>query len=290
LLGASIGLVIALLLVAVREAVDTTVRSEADVEEILGAPVLASVRSLPRRARIVTYGRHETAFGDTYALLAATLAQTSEGAPRVYAVTSALPSEGKTTTVANLGVALARRGHRVIIADFDFRKPRIAELFGIPENSLGTLNVLDGTASPSRVVWQVTLEGSKPEASPVETTRNGNSASDGARGGSLWVLPAGGALRNQSDLRLERLSALLTEMRKRADFVLIDTPPALLTVEMAELGSLIDAVLIVVRHGRVTHRSLRSLQRQAGRWSAEIAGAVLTDSAAEGRYGYYGGR
>src|SRR5439155_1060342 len=71
LLGFSIGLVIALLVVALREAVDTTVRSESDIEELLSAPVLATVRTLPRRTRMVTYGRHEAAYSDAYPLLAA---------------------------------------------------------------------------------------------------------------------------------------------------------------------------------------------------------------------------
>src|SRR2546421_7543813 len=101
----------------------------------------------------------------------------------------------------------------------------MGELFGIPSSSLGTLNVLDGTASPARVIWQVNLEGQKPEAKPLEVlSRNGGSgeASLGDSGeGSLRVIPAGGALRTQSDLKLERLPALLAEMRKRADFVLL---------------------------------------------------------------------
>src|SRR3989440_5564266 len=97
LLGFSIGLVIALLVVALREAVDTTVRSESDIEELLSAPVLATVPTLPRRTRMVTYGRHEAAYSDAYALLAANLAQARPGnKPIVLALTSAVSREGKT--------------------------------------------------------------------------------------------------------------------------------------------------------------------------------------------------
>ena len=296
ILGGSIGLLIALLLVAAREAIDTRVRNENDVEDILGAPVLASVRSLPRRTRMVTYGRHEAAYGDTYALLAATLAQGIQaGSPHVLAVTSAVSSEGKTTTAANLAVAFARRGNRVILADFDFRKPTLAKVFDLPKDARGTLQVLAGKAAPADVAWQVVLEGRRPEVTPVaQATANGHgplrgATSDGA-GGQLWLLPAGGSLRSQADLKTRQLPQLLEDLRTRADIVVVDTPPALLTVEMAELADLIDSVLVVVRNGRVTHRSLRSLNRQARRWSADIAGVVLTDASGEDQYSYYGSR
>jgi polysaccharide biosynthesis transport protein len=299
-LGSAIGLVIALLLVAAREAIDTTVRSEGDVEDILGAPVLASVRSLPRRARLVTYGRHEALFGDTYALLAATLAQGVE-TPRVLAVTSSISSEGKTTTASNLAVALARRGKRVILADFDFRKASLGSVFGIPRDAPGTLQVLSNVVSTSSAVWEVTLEGSKPSVQPLEPVAAGNgagiprtrvaaAASSNGIGGRLWVLPAGGTQRAHAAFDTRRLAKLLEELRDRADFVVLDTPPALLTAEMADIANAIDSALVVVRHGRVTHRSLRSLTRQARSWGADLAGAVVTDAGSDEQYGYYGGR
>jgi tyrosine-protein kinase len=299
-LGAAIGLVIALLLVAAREAIDTTVRSEGDVEDILGAPVLASVRSLPRRARLVTYGRYEALFGDTYALLAATLAQGVE-TPRVLAVTSAISSEGKTTTASNLAVALARRGKRVILADFDFRKASLGGVFGIPRDAPGTLQVLSNVVSTSTAVWEVTLDGRKPEVQPLESIAAGNgapgiptrvatTASSNGVGGRLWVLPAGGTQRAHAAIDTRRLAKLLEELRSRADFVVLDTPPALLTAEMADIADAIDSAIIVVRHGRVTHRSLRTLTRQARAWNTDLAGAVVTDAGGDEQYGYYGGR
>jgi Mrp family chromosome partitioning ATPase len=292
LLGGAIGLLVALLLVAAREAIDTKVRSENDVEDILGAPVLASVRSLPRRAKLVTYGRHQTEFGDTYALLAATIAQGVDS-PRVLAVTSAISSEGKTTTAANLAVALARRGRRVILADFDFRKASLGGLFGIPRDAPGTLQVLAKAVPTPRAVWDVELEGRSPEAAPLTSMNGaggdgrGNGTSSAA--GRLWVLPAGGTQRTQGSVDAHLLATLLDELRSHADFVVLDTPPALLTAEMADIGHQVDSAIVVVRQGRVTHRSLRSLTRQARRWGAHLDGAVLTDAGGEEQYGYYGG-
>jgi Mrp family chromosome partitioning ATPase len=297
LLGFSIGLVVALLFVALREAIDTTVRRESDVEDLLSAPVLASVRPLPRRMRMVTYGRHEAAFADSYALLAAQLVQNTTGKDGVVlAVTSSLAGEGKTTTASNLAVVLARRGARVLLADFDFRNPALAEVFDLPEKSAGALQVAAGSARLEEALWSVSLDGPRPRVS-----LNGKLAANGAEpelelngdasAGSLHLLSAGGMVRSQTVTHASRLVPLLGELRSRADFVILDTPPALLTVEMSELARAIDLVLVVVRQGFVSQRSLRSLGRQARTWDAELAGAVMTDAPVEaGTANYYGGR
>ena len=80
---------------------------------------------------------------------------------------------------------------------------------------------------------------------------------------------------------------LLEELGKDADVVILDTPPALATVEMAELSGRVDGVVVVVRHGRVTRRSLVTLSRQAEGWRSDIIGAVLTDSPSEEDEYYY---
>lgn len=300
LLGAAIGLIVGLLLAALREAVDTKVRSESDVEDLLAAPVLASVRSIPRRARLVVYGRHEHQFADTYALLAANLFQSRDGAKRVVlAVTSAIPREGKTTTAANLAVALARRGHHVLLADFDFRKPKVSELFGIPSDAPGTIQVLSGEARLEDALWSVALKGPQPRVSqnglPELLAEDGEEGSGNGLGerplGSLHVLPAGGATKTHAVAQSPRLATLLKRLRSRYEVIVLDTPPALMTVEMTELGRLIDTALVVVRQGRVSQRNLRALGKQARGWPAEVVGAVLTDTPAQEAYSsYYGGR
>jgi capsular polysaccharide biosynthesis protein/cellulose biosynthesis protein BcsQ len=291
IVGFSIGLIIALVLVAVREAIDTTVRSEVDVEDLLSVPVLASVRSIPRRNRIVTYGRHEAEFSDAYALLAAQLVHTragDEGA--AMAVTSSIAKEGKTTTAANLAVAIARRGSHVILADFDFRKPGLEETFGIPAGAPGALQVMSQRAPLERACWTVSLEGTRPQLSnpaqhPVHPPKTGGTRALKSRG-SLRVLPTGGATRSAP--QQEQLQYLLGLMRADADLVILDTPPALLTVEVSELAPLVDVVLLVVRHGQASQRNLRNLQRQLRTWPAEVVGAVMTDIRTDSKQGYPG--
>ena len=293
ILGGAIGLLIGLLVAAIREVVDTKVRSEQDVEDVLGVPVLATVRSLPRRTRMVMYGRHERVFADTYALLAANLAlarDRTSGA--VIAITSAVPKEGKTSTAGNLAVALARRGARVLLTDFDLRRPMVGNLFGIPNDAPGLVQVLKRTAAIEDAAWPVRLNGPRPSVDRSEggSPRQGKRTSSGTdlhTDGLLHVLPAGLAVNAEILSRSPLVVTLLNRFRSQYDFVLLDTPPALLTVDMAELGNLIDLVLLVVRQGHVSLRSLRSLGRQAQKWPAELVGAVLTDAAGHEEYSSY---
>ena len=291
--GAAIGLVIALLIAGAREALNTRVRSDADVESLLDAPVLASIQTLPKRSQLVTLGgRHEGRFSDAYALLAANLGRLrrDEG-PVALAITSAVKSEGKTTTAANLAVAFARRGERVILADFDVRKPSLGPIFGIPSTVPGVVQLVSGKAQLKDTIWEVSLNGSGPRrvvAVPLgaaQALRRRTKATDGASGvGTLRVIPSGGTVRGVALAHSPQVNQLIERLKKEADIVVLDTPPALLTVEMAELSRAVDLVLVVARQGRVTRRSLQALSRQASGWKAEVVGAVVTDTPAEDDY------
>jgi succinoglycan biosynthesis transport protein ExoP len=288
LLGASLGFVIGLLLAGAREAFNTRVRSESDVEEALGKPVLATIQSLPKRTGIVVVGRHESRWGDTYALLAANLMQirSRKDGPTVLAVTSSIAGEGKTTTASNLAVAMAMRGQRVVLAEFDLRKPAIGRMFRIPLDSPGIIQLVDGDASLDSAVWQIEMNGAGPSGLVAVPPGLGNGDGRSAEG-SLRVVTAGGQERGARVARSAQVPELLSKLGAGADVLVLDTPPALATVEMAELSASVDAVLVVVRHGRVTRRSLVALNRQSEGWRADIIGAVLTDSPSEEDEYYY---
>lgn len=289
LFGGALGLVIALMAAGAREAFNTRIRSEADVENALERPVLASIQTLPKRASLVSVGR-ESKFADTYALLAANLMQIrAEGGPMVLAVTSAIASEGKTTTASNLAMAMAQRGRRVVLADFDLRKPSIAKTFRIPPEAPGVLQLVAGTLNVDDAMWGISLNGAGPNIRPTPPElRSTNGRGGGAeREGSLRVLPSGGSAPDGRVARSPATPKLLSSLLEEADVVVLDTPPALATVEMAELSSVVDYVLVVVRHSKVTRRSLVALNRQAQGWRAEIVGAVLTDAPAEEDDYYY---
>ena len=294
MLGLALGLVLAVLLSAGREALNTRVRSEADVEEALGKPVLASIQTLPKRAGLVTVGRYGARFGDIYALLAANIVQLhGQNRPLTLAVTSSIPSEGKTTTAANLALAMAIRGQRVALVDFDLRKPGIDRMFRIPQ-APGVIQLVDGSVELDDAFWSVPLNGVAPAVGDRSIdiySGNGGSAgepTDREQGtGSLRVVPSGGVERGARVARSQQARRLLQELQEVVDVIILDTPPALATVEMAELSRNVDLVLVVVRHGQVSRRSILALNRQSEGWQADIAGAVLTGSPAEEDDYYY---
>lgn len=297
LLGATLGLLIALLVVGARELLDTRVRSEVDVEEILGTPVLATVHTLPKSLRDTVVGGTSTRFSDEYDLLAATIRQMFDGhdGPVHIAVTSALPGEGKTTTTANLASALARRGESVVLADFDLRNPRLGALFSIPKNVPGVTELLFGYAELDSALWNIPLNGDGAVTAGslvAHGSRHVVSAHDHV--GSLTVLPGGrSTARSASAASFARLPELLSEIDAGADFVVIDTPPALIVSGMTELGPTIDAAIVVARQGTVTRRQLRTLNQQTRSWRPKLIGAVLNDvprQESELAYGSYYGR
>ena len=204
------------------------------------------------------------------------------------AVTSSIAGEGKTTTASNLAIAMAMRGQRVILAEFDLRKPAVGRLFRIPVDSPGIVQLVNGDASLRSAQWNVELNGGRPSRVPpvtVTLSENGSPETEGE--GWLHVIPAGGVEPGARIVRSPHLHDLLERLRSSADVVILDTPPALATVEMAELSGHVDGVLVVVRHGGVTRRSLVALNRQSENWRASIIGAVLTDAPAEADDYYY---
>jgi Mrp family chromosome partitioning ATPase len=299
-LGVVLGLVVGLIITAVREAVDGRVRNADDVQEILATPVMTRIRPLPKRTRMVSFGSHQLAFADAYSMLASQLV--SSRAPtssHVIAVTSSIAQEGKTTTAANLSVAIARRGASVILVDFDFRRPDVSTLFKIPADASGALQVIVEKRSLASVLWEVSLSSATADA-----VQNGHSPARGrsplrhpglqeAGEGLLRVLPAGGHLNPGRDdgARVTAVRTLIGRLREAADVVVIDTPPTLLTSDVTDLSDSLDSIVLVVRQGHATRRNLKLVADQTHGWGTSLTGAVLTDAPQPAELAaYYGAR
>jgi capsular exopolysaccharide synthesis family protein len=175
--------------------------------------------------------------------------------PKVIALTSALPGEGKTTNAANLAIGLAHRGGKVLLVDADLRRGIIHQLFEAPRDP-GLTNVLWGQMS-------------------FESARRTIQVGDHAQFDYLTtgVLPPNPT----SMIESATMRLLLDRWREEYDSVIIDTPPVNIITDAALLGARVDGVVLVARAG-VTHAgALGYALEQLKRVQAPVLGVVLSD-------------
>jgi capsular exopolysaccharide synthesis family protein len=200
---------------------------------------------------------------EAYRSLATNLQFSSLDQPvRTVVVTSAAPGEGKSTTVANLAIALAEGGRRVIVVDADLRRPGLHALFGASNR--------EGLTSA--------LIGDQPQL-PLQDT-----AVPGVR-----ILASGPLPPNPLEvLGSRRLDQVLALARSQADFVLVDTAPAAALADAWVLAPRLDGVLLVVSAGRTRRDLARRAKEQLERVNARILGVVLTGVRVDDRLYAYG--
>ena len=294
LLGGVLGGILGLGLAFLAEALDRRVRSEEEIEQVLGLPLLGRVPRPPRHLRDLNAlamrddleGEHAEAFRKLRTTI--DFANLERGA-RTIMVTSARPREGKSTTIANLAVAIARSGRRVALVDLDLRRPSLHTFFreraphGIADvlaNHESIVDTLHPVALESRGSGPAPANGGSPASEPT------NGQAD--VGGSLHLLPFGRTrLATPELLESDRLHPLLETLADRFDVVLVDTPPILVGGEVLAMSPKVDAILVVV-HAGIERPVLKELARQLRNCRAAAIGFVLTGVSPRDRdaYGY----
>jgi capsular polysaccharide biosynthesis protein len=257
--GLALGLIVGLLLVALREALDRRARSPEDVEELLGMPVLATVAgtrdAAPARAAAdPAYAALAARLSDRWDELGGGDGTTADGAPAgAVAVTSVTDGEERTSAAVNLALAAARQGRDVVLADLDLNRTPTARALGISPNG----------ATPATAADHL-----------VELPLDAGDASGERRySGSLRVLPAGSV--ELADPAVAPV--VLRALRERGDLLIIDAPAALLDAQTRK-AFVADVVIVAVPEGSVSSRTLRDFGRRAAHWPGRPAGAVLTAS------------
>ncbi len=177
-------------------------------------------------------------------------------------LTSASPSEGKSTVAAHLAATHAGQGKRTLLIDGDLRRPSVHRLYQVP-NSVGLSNVL-----LQQISWRDALV-QMPE--PV----------------GLDILPAGPSTRRASDLIGTGLAELVEEAGREYDLVVLDAPPLLGFAEPLQMASVVDGVIIVARAGDTSRTALASVITTLARLRANLVGVVLNEVHREISPGYY---
>ncbi len=263
-LGLIAGLVVAAGLVLLMEYLDDTVKSEQDVERLAGLTTLGMVARFGRRRSrepVSGYGSRSPAAEAYRAIRTSVQFATMDRLGQVLLVTSPNAGDGKSTTAANLAVTMASAGKRVVLVDGDLRKPSLHQIFNL-ENRVGlTSALLSGNGARSCI-----------QPSGFD---------------SLSVLTSGPLPPNPSELlSSSRMRDLMEAMRREADAVIMDSPPALVVTDATLLAALADGTVLVAEAGRTRSAALRQAVDGLSRATDRLLGVVLNKAGRRAAPGY----
>ena len=186
-----------------------------------------------------------------------------------FMITSAYENEGKSSVAANLALALAKNGHKVVLVDADFNKPAVFKIFD-----------LDGSKSLNKAI-----EGTSSWRSQVVSDRSG-----------LDLLPCSqDTLKSEILTNSKKLDEIMKELREEYDFVIVDTSPAYLLNETMAMNELVDATLFVVRQDYATSDVINETVKRLTYVKDNVLGVVFKNVVSDGnkgtsnynnRYGY----
>lgn len=253
-LGLLAGLAVGVGVAFMRNALDTSVKSVESLNQAADAPNLGTVAydaEVPDKPLTVQVDP-QSPRAEAFRQLRTNLQFVDVDRPRkVVLVTSSVPSEGKTTTVANLAIALAAAGSRVLVIEADLRRPKLSTLLGL-DHTAGLTRVLSGRLRLDQAIqpWS---------------------------GGSFDVLSSGPTPPNPSELLASnQMRTVLDAAREKYDIVLVDTPPLLPVTDAAAIGPATDGAVLVCRFRQTTLPQVEAAAQALGAVSVEVLGTVLT--------------
>lgn len=278
--GAAACLFLVALTCVLQELADLTIKTVRDVRDIMHQSVLGSIcdfevpvdragptSGIPHPALRYLHAPSSVE-AETYRTIRASLLVMCENLDaKTIMFSSPEPGDGKTTSICNLGVALAQSGKRVLLIDGDLRRPAVHRMFRIPQDN-GLTEVLMGNCSVQAAIRQSVVERlsvmttGKPPANPAEI------------------------------LSLPQLGDILSEAGKDFDFVFLDAPPLLAVSDACVMARHTDGVLLVVRLNKNTRTALVRVRQLLEDQEITVIGAAVNGVPGKGGhefgYTYYG--
>jgi non-specific protein-tyrosine kinase len=263
-LGAMLGVLLAAGVIALREALDGTVRTPEAAVRAANAPLLGGIPLIGRaRWRLrggpagkpvgLIVGRPEyRPVEDALRRVRTNFEFARNGhSGAAILITSATPHEGKSTTLANMAVLLGQAGRRVILLDADLRQPVLHRFFQTPNQAgLSTL-LLAGDPCPEPVLCATACE-------------------------NVRLVPSGPAPANPAELLSSpKMATVVTRLKAQADVVLLDSGPLLAVADTAPLAGYVDGVVLVVDATHTQVEELSEAAEVAARANVPIWGVVL---------------
>lgn len=260
-----LGLVLGVGLAFLIDTLDERIRGVADLEQVTGGiPTLALVPEVEKGhtdSFVAIRDDPKSAQAEAFRSLRTAVKFAGLERPiKVVQVTSSAQGEGKTTTVANLAMALAQGGDRVAIVCCDLRRPRVQDRFGV-DLTPGFTDVLVG------------------DASLAEALRRYES--------NVLILPAGSPPPNPSELLSSpKAAAVVKALAEEFDVVIVDSTPVLPVTDSLVVSRMADATLVVADSRSTTRKAVRRTLQMLEQVNAPVTGVVLNGMPADGAYGY----
>ncbi|HEV8064943.1 MAG TPA: CpsD/CapB family tyrosine-protein kinase, partial [Acidimicrobiales bacterium] len=248
---------------------DDRIRTASDTEKVAGAlPALTAVPMVEswkkrKEAVLVSISDPTSSVVEAYWSLRASLNFLAQQQTlKTIVITSPAAGEGKTATVANLGVVAANGGQKAVIVSCDLRRPRLSNFFGQPL-AQGLMNVVRG---------EIALEDAVVPAPGVP---------------GLWILDSGPLPPDPHRvLNSPAAREMFEELALNFDWVLIDTPPLLPVADALVLAQMADATVIVATYGQTKKRQLRRALNSLDTAHVEPTGMILNEVTKDAGYGY----
>jgi succinoglycan biosynthesis transport protein ExoP len=277
IINALLGLIVGIIIAFVLDSLDTGLSSVAEIEAVSGLPSLALIPRIRRQTlepgssmvarHLGILSQPKSQFAEAFrALRTSLLLSTAGHEPQIILLTSATPSEGKTTVSINLAAVLAQRDVRVLLIDADLRRPTVHHRFGL-NGKVGLTSVLTGNVTVEQAVQRV------PELP------------------NLDILVCGPVPPFPTEmLGSQTMRSLLKQCKGIYTHIVIDSPPLLSVTDSVVLARDADAVVMIVRYGKSGKHAVRRARDLLLRSGAPVTGIALNavDLNSPEYYSYYG--
>ena len=267
LLAAVVGGMLAVGTAFLIEYLDDTIKNPSEIDSVLGLSSLAAIPPIPGKEiedKLIAVGHSRSPISEAYRVLRTNIQFSSPDRPlKTLLITSPSPTEGKSLTLANLGVVMAQAGQRVILVDTDLRRPTLHRIFGLSNDSGLTSALFNEDSDVDRWLQPTEVE-------------------------NLRVLASGPLPPNPSELLgSQRMERLVEKLKAHADVVLFDSPPSLVVTDAAVLTNRVDGTILIIDAGTTRRGLAQRTKYDLEKVGANILGATLNRVSLDGRSGYY---
>ena len=246
------------------EYMDDSIKTTEDIDKVLGLPFLGLVPSAKEKGPLYISQHPKSVAAESYRTIRTSIILSSvDKPPQVILVTSTIPKEGKTTTAANLAIAMAQMGEKTLLMDADMRRQNIHKAFEI-DNTTGLSEIIAKNESLFATIKTV----------------------DGFN--NLDIITGGTPAPNPSELLgSNRMKELLALLRKKYDRIILDSPPLMAFSDPLVLSKLADGVIMVVWGGVVGRGVVTKAGQSLAGVNAKVLGVVLNKVDVTKRNSYY---